>query len=159
MPTSAHDSFEAARAQAADYLGFVASERITAPSGEVFEIPNPSLLDDEQQARVDALDLETESWDHHDILNEDGSVKIADGGPLKLPNRKNGELVENYNTQLAKALFADRFDAFKNAGGRSSDVGLIWGKMRRTLADRAEADSKSGSGSGDVAPVSEADKS
>ncbi|GFG74692.1 hypothetical protein [Mycobacterium botniense] len=73
-----HDSFEAARAQAAEYMGFTASERIITPKGEVFEIPNPSLLDDEQLARYDALQLEVESWDREDDeIDENGKLSAA----------------------------------------------------------------------------------
>lgn len=59
-PQHQHDSFEDAREQAAQCLGFVASERIKG-----FEIPNPSMIDDDQRKRLDQLDLDTESWDRH----------------------------------------------------------------------------------------------
>ena len=148
------ESFAEAREQAAEFLGFIASERISTKEG-VFEIPNPSLLDDDQQARVDALDLETESWDKHDdVLDEKGNV-VSRGG-LKVPNRKNGKLV-SYNVGLAKAIFGDRYDAFKKAGGHSGDVNLIWSKMNRALAERRAEDSKSGGSGSIVAPVSDAD--
>lgn len=152
-----HDSFEAARDQAAKYMGFVASERITTPKGEVFEIPNPSLLDDEQLARHDALQLEVESWDREDdVLDDDG--KVVRKGELKEPHRKNGELVENYNIQLAKAIFGDRYDAFRSAGGRSADVNIIWQKMARELAEKRKADSKSDRDDQAVEAVSDADR-
>jgi hypothetical protein len=147
-------SFDEARAQAAEFLGFIASERIVTKDG-VFEIPNPSLLDDDQQSRVDALDLETESWDRHDdILDEAGKVTVR--GALKVPNRKGGKLV-SYNVGLAKAIFGDRYEAFKTAGGHSGDVNLIWSKMNRALAQRRAEDSKSGGSAASVAPVSDAD--
>ncbi|ORV92802.1 hypothetical protein AWC11_07310 [Mycobacterium interjectum] len=150
-----HDSFEAAREQAAEYLGFAASERITTRDG-VFEIPNPSLLDDDQQEQVDALDIEMDGWDRYpDALNDDGSVKTR--GALKLPYRTKDGQPALYNVRLAKAIFGERFDAFKAAGGQSSDVQLIWSKMRRELEERLAADSKS-AGSGEaVAAVPEPD--
>lgn len=149
---SEFDSFEAAREQAAEYLGYVASERIRTPRGDVFEIPNPSLLDDEQQARYDQLQLEVESWDRYDdVLNDDGSVKTR--GAIKDPARKDGELVENYNIQLAKAIFGERYDAFKAAGGRANDVSFIWAKMNKTIADKRAADSKSAGSDQAVAAV------
>jgi len=150
-----HGSFEAAREQAADYLGFAASERIEV-SGKVFEIPNPSLLDDDQQARVDALDIEMdEEWDRHaDVTNDDGSVERR--GLLKVPHRKAGQPM-NYNVRLAQAIFGDRYEDFKAAGGRSSDVQLIWSKMNRELAKRREDDSKSGGSAQTVAVVPDAD--
>ncbi|UXA06587.1 hypothetical protein KXD96_27880 [Mycobacterium sp. SMC-2] len=55
-----YDSFEAAREQAAEYLGFLASDRVKG-----FEIPNPSLLSDEATVRLAQLDLDVESWDRH----------------------------------------------------------------------------------------------
>ncbi|GFG72690.1 hypothetical protein [Mycobacterium botniense] len=151
-----HDSFEAARAQAAEYMGFTASERIITPKGEVFEIPNPSLLDDEQLARYDALQLEVESWDREDDeIDENG--KVIRRGELKEPNRKNGVLVENYHIQLARAIFGDRYEAFKAAGGRAVDVTLIWQKMGRELAERRKADPKSDRGDQIVEAVSDTD--
>lgn len=154
---SEFDSFEAAREQAAEYLGYVASERIRTPRGDVFEIPNPSLLDDEQQARYDLLQLEVESWDRYDdVLNDDGSVKTR--GAIKDPARKDGELVENYNIQLAKAIFGERYDAFKAAGGRANDVSFIWAKMNKTIADKRAADSKSAGSDQAVAAVPDPDR-
>ncbi|CQD03785.1 gp32 protein [Mycobacterium europaeum] len=155
------DSFEAAREQAAQYLGYVASEKIRTPRGEVFEIPNPSLLDDDQQQRYDQLQLETESWERHDdVLNEDGTVKTR--GMIKEPARKTGEdgnpvLVENYQIQLAKAIFGDRYEAFKAAGGRANDVSFIWAKMNKQIADRRKQDSKSAGSDQAVAVVAEPD--
>lgn len=150
------ESFEAAREQAAEYLGYVASEKIRTPRGDVFEIPNPSLLDDEQQQRYDELQLEVESWDRHDdVLNEDGTVKTR--GAIKEPARKGNVLVENYNTQLAKAIFGDRYEAFKTAGGRGNDVAFVWAKMNKVIADRRAADSKSAGSDQGVEAVPHAD--
>lgn len=158
---SEYDSFEAAREQAADYLGYVASEKIRTPRGDVFEIPNPSLLDDDQQQRYDALQLEVESWDRHpDVLNDDGTVKTR--GALKDPARKtdadgNTVLVENYSIQLAKAIFGDRYEAFKAAGGRANDVSFIWAKMNQVIANKLAADSKSAGSDQAVAAVPDPD--
>jgi hypothetical protein len=151
-----HSSFEAARAQAAEYLGFVASERITI-GDKVFEIPNPSLLDEAQQDAVDALDVDMdENWDRHpDVLNEDGSVKQR--GALKVPHRKNGVPI-NYNRELAKALFGDKYEEFKAAGGRPNDVALIWSRMNREMSERRAADSKSGGSGSALAAVPDADR-
>ena len=161
-PSFTHQSFEEAREQAAEYLGFVVSERITTPKGEVFEIPNPSLLDDDQQARYDQLRVDTETWDRHpgtpEVLNEDGTVKTpARPGALKDPERKDGELV-HYNVQLAKAIFGDRYEAFKAAGGRASDLELHWSRMRKALADRRAVDSKSAQGGSDLADSADTDR-
>lgn len=151
------DSFEAAREQAAETLGFVASERIRTPSGDLFEIPNPSLLDDDQQARYDVLQLDAEGWDRHpDRLDDKGAVLAR--GALMEPARKGGKLVESYNVQLAKAILGERYEAFKKAGGRGNDVAFIWWKMNKVLADRRAADSKSARGTAAVAPGAGADR-
>jgi hypothetical protein len=152
---STHDSFQAAREQAAEALGFIASERITA-GDQTFEIPNPSLLDDDQQTAYDKLQFDSESWDHHDdVLNDDGTVKFK--GALKEPHRKNGELVESYNIQLAKAILGKKYAAFKAAGGRASDVSVTWWKMNDALAKRRAADSKSVGSARDLETVPEPD--
>lgn len=155
-PVRNYASFEDARQQAAQYLGFVTSFRIEA-GGLTFEIPNPSLLDEEQQDAVDALDIDMdENWDRHpDVLNEDGSVRVR--GPLKVPHRKNGKPV-NYNRELARAVFGDEYDAFKNAGGRPNDVGLIWTQMNRELAERRVVDSKSGGSTSTVEAAASDDR-
>jgi hypothetical protein len=152
MPEST--SFEEARAQAAEAIGFAASERIVTKDG-VFEIPNPSLLDDDQQLRVDKLDIEAEGWDRHpDVLDDKGNV--VSRGALLVPNRKGGKPV-SYNTELAKAIFGDRYKAFKDAGGQGSDVNLVWTKMRVEMAKRQAEDSKSGGSSSHLAAVPDAD--
>ena len=149
-----YGSFEAAREQAAEYLGFAASERIEV-GGKVFEIPNPSLLDDDQQSRVDALDIEMdEEWDRHpETKAEDGTTRP---GMLKRPYRKNGAPV-NYNVRLAQAIFGDDYDEFKRLGGRSADVQLIWSKMNVELAKRRDDDSKSGGSAQTLAAVPDPD--
>ncbi|TDH48892.1 hypothetical protein E2F47_22260 [Mycobacterium eburneum] len=132
-------SIRDAREQAAEYLGFVASEKLTAENGEVFEIPFPSLLDDEQQERYDDLQFEMRSLDKDD-----------DGEPLE-PHSIDGKRLPPYDIRLAKAIFGeDGYARFKAAGGRSSDVSLIWWKMRQQLSDRKGADSKSAGSTGGV---------
>lgn len=150
------DSFEAAREQAAETLGFVASERIRTPSGELFEIPNPSLLDDDQQARYDKLQLDAEGWDRHpDRLDDNGNVVTR--GALMEPARKGGKLVESYNVQLAKVILGERYEAFTKAGGRGNDIAFLWWKMNKVLADRRAVDSKSDRGAEPVAAGPDAD--
>ncbi|TDH57550.1 hypothetical protein E2F47_01925 [Mycobacterium eburneum] len=150
-------TLEEARAQAAECLGFTVSECIRTADGTVFEIPNPSLLDDEQQTRYDQLLLESESWDRHpDVTDDDGNV-IRRGALLE-PNRKGGALVENFDIQQAKAILGDRYPAFRAAGGRAKDVTIIWWKMNRQLNERRAADSKSAGGDSAVAAVPDADR-
>lgn len=155
--SSVPQSFEEARAQAAEYLGILASEKWIASSGAVFEIPNPSMLDDDQQTRIDKLNLDAESWKRHpDKLNDDGSLHTR--GALMVPHRtEDGQLVEHYDIQQAKAILGDRYQAFKDAGGRASDITLIWWKMNRKLAERQAADSKSAGSDSPVEAPSDAD--
>ncbi|AOT25759.1 tail assembly chaperone [Mycobacterium phage Tortellini] len=58
---------EAAKAQAADFFGFIASEfiEVTLPNGktERFEVPNPALFSDEQQERWNKLQFEIQQCD------------------------------------------------------------------------------------------------
>jgi hypothetical protein len=149
-------TFEQAREQSAEYIGFLASQFIKTERGDVFEIPSINLLDDDQQSRYDKLQLEIESWDRGEpVLNEDGSERTK--GELLEPNRKNGELVENYNIQLAKAIFGDRYETFKAAGGRASDVRVTWWKMNKILVDRQKKDPKSDDSPADLDTVPDSD--
>jgi hypothetical protein len=148
---------EAAREQSAEYLGFASGFKIQAKDGEVFEIPNPSYLDDEQQDRYDALQMELEGWDHHpDKLNDDGEVVVK--GALMEPHRKDGKRVEPYNTQLMKALFGDRYERAKAAGIRSNQVAVHWWHMNKILNERRAADPKSVGSGQNLEPVSDADR-
>lgn len=142
-----------ARDQAADYIGLVASVSVKADNGEVFEIPNPWLLDDDQQQRFDQLQFDLECLDKApDYQDEHGNVFP---GRVLEPHRKNGILVEHYNVRLAKAIFGDDvYQRFKAAGGRANDVALVWRKMNALLAAHRAADSKSGPGDSQVAAVS-----
>ncbi|AEL98177.1 tail assembly chaperone [Mycobacterium phage BigNuz] len=58
---------ESVKAQAADFFGFIASEHIevTLPDGTVerFEVPNPALLDDDQQERWNQLQFDIQQCD------------------------------------------------------------------------------------------------
>lgn len=153
-----------AREQAAEYHGFAASVDLQIGE-EVFEIPNPSLLDDDQQERFNDLNREIEkTCDHEDDIEiaertlEDGTVIPARTlkGDLKQPYTINGEpLKPPYNTRLAKALFGeDGYARFKAGGGRSNQIALEWGRMDREYGERKKKDPKSGGGAEAVAAVS-----
>jgi len=60
-------SFEEAREQAADYFNFAASVIIETAGGKSFEIPNPGLMDDDQQERYDALQARVDGFDKEDV--------------------------------------------------------------------------------------------
>lgn len=133
---------EDARAQAADYLGMLASVEIEVKGGKVFEVPNPSLLDDEQQGRYDALQFSLEALDRWpDVKDADGNV-IRRGEPLEPHRTKEGELVEHYNIRLARVLFGDEYDQFRDGGGRGNDVATIWFQMQKKLSEQAKTDPK-----------------
>jgi hypothetical protein len=134
---------EDAREQAANYLGMLASVRIEVKGGEVFEVPNPSLLDDDQQQRYDELQFALEALERWpDTKDADGNV-IRRGEPLEPHRTKDGKLVEHYNIRLAKAIFGDdRYAKFKAGGGRANDVAVIWFQMQKKLSEQARTDPK-----------------
>lgn len=140
-------SLEEAREQAAESLGLMKSVYVKAEnSDEKFEIPNPSMLDDDQQARYDQMQLDIEDLDRApDIKDEDG--KFVRKGDVLEPYRKHGKLVDSHGVMLAKAIFGpEGYEKFKRAGGRSSDVTLVWWQMNRVLAKKRLEDSKSSDG-------------
>lgn len=146
-----------AREQAADYLGFAASAIITLKDGTPVEIPNPGLLDDEQQEAWEALQFELEQCDREPdieiperrIQSKDGSETVIAAhtvkGELLQPLRKDGVLMRpSYNVRLAQAILGEAgYKAFKAGGGQASDVALIWRKMQAEWDKRRQADSKS----------------
>ena len=131
-----------AREQAAEAQGFAASLEITA-GGEVFEVPQRGLMDDDQAERLAELELETETWDRED------DVTLSDGtvipGGLKRPYRKNGKLVKpSYAVRVAIAVWGEeKYNRYKAAGGRAADVTAALAQLDRRLADRVDADPKS----------------
>jgi hypothetical protein len=131
-----------AREQAAEYLGMLASVKIAIEGGEVFEVPNPSLLDNDQQQRYDELQFSLEALDRWpDTKDADGNL-IRRGEPLE-PHRQKGKLVESYNVRLAKALFGDEgYKRFSGGGGRANDIAVIWFQMQKRLTEAAKQDPK-----------------
>lgn len=158
-------SNEEAKQQAADYFGFTAGVKIQA-GNEVFEIPNPGLLDDEQQERWEEFQFELEACDREPdieipekILEDDTVIPAATiPGEVKRPYRINGVLLKpTYNVRLAQVLFGDRYEAFKEAGGSGSQVALIWAQMNAEFQKRVESDSKSAGSDSAVEGISEGD--
>lgn len=153
-----------AREQVAEFHGFAASVNIQI-GDEIFEIPNPSLLDDDQQERFNALQAEINKvCDREDDIEipehttEDGTVFPAKTikGDLKQPFTVDGDpLTPAYNTRLAIALFGEeRYRKFKAGGGRSNQIALIWGQMNQQYEERLATDAKSRAGVDASAPVS-----
>lgn len=153
-----------ARDQAAEDLGFMAGVFVDLGDGEPFEIPNPSLLDPDQQDRYDQLQMDLELLDRHpDPVDEKGKPKIGpDGlvikGAQMVPHRVDGKRVENYETRLAKALFGDDgYAEFVKSGGRPSQIMVHWSQMRKVMAEREKADTKSVGSDQPVEGVPESD--
>lgn len=142
-----------AREAAAEASGFLASVTITV-GGEDFEVPQRSLLDDDQRERMDELDMETQSWDRepdvqypeHRTTNEDGTVTVwqarSERGGLKVPYQKNGKLVKPpYPVQMAIALWGkDRYEMYKKLGGRATDITATLARLDQRVSDRQNGD-------------------
>ena len=160
-------SVEEAREQAAEYFGFTASSSIRVANGKVFEIPNPGLMDDDQQERWEALQFELEQCDREPDIEvpeqtlPDGTVISARvvKGDFLTPYRKDGQLLTPpYNVRLAKALFGEEgYAEYKAGGGIAAQIAMEWARMNREFEKRVSADPKSGGSDSAVAPVSSGD--
>jgi hypothetical protein len=151
-----------ARAQSAEYLGFTASTEIVLDSGEVFEIPNPGLLDDDQQERFEELQAELDSFDHDEVevpvveytveTRTDGTTysepKVVGHKKERVlltnPHRKNGKPVKPpYNVRLAIALWGKpAYERYKAGGGISNQIALEWTRMNREFMAKVNEDPK-----------------
>ena len=118
-------SMAESKERAADYLGFTASTRVTA-GNRSFDIPNPGLLDDDQQDRWEDLQFELEQYDRDD------------SGDLITPYRKDGRLITpSYNARLGVVLFGeDGYAEFKAGGGSGSQIALEWARMNAEFEKR-----------------------
>lgn len=105
----------------AAYFGFTARHDIEV-DGETYTIPNPAMLDDDQDERWQELQLIIEKCERDD------------DGELLTPYRIDGEpLTPTYNSRLATVLWGDRAKAYVAGGGQSSLVALVWARMAREL--------------------------
>lgn len=144
-----------AREQAAEYIGFMTGISIDIGNDETWELPNPSLLDDDQLERYDQLQLSLDDLQHHPDTT-DGNGNPVKGAIMDPHRDKDGKLVENYNVRLAKALMGPVvYKKFKAAGGRSTQITTHWQQMNKKMADRQASDSKSATGAEPVAEVSD----
>lgn len=153
LPVSVKDAKE----QAADYFGFTASKFIQVEGGKVFEIPNPGLLDDDQQERWEELQFLLEGCDREDdvelpertIKDEDGNSTTIPAqkiqGELKTPYRIDGGLLKPpYSVRLAKCLFGEEgYAEYKAGGGIANQISMEWARMNREYQERVNADPKS----------------
>lgn len=134
-----------AREQAAECLGFVRGRIFDLGEGETWELPNPALLDDEQQARYNAYLYDSERCDRAPDTTDTNGNTVR--GEFLDPPRINGELLEPSDIRLAKALMGEEiYRKFIAADGRSSQIRVHWLEMNKRVADRVRDDSKSGAG-------------
>jgi hypothetical protein len=164
-------SIREARESAAEATGFLASIEIEA-GGEIFEIPQRGLLDDEQRDRLNEVEMDTETWEREpDIEIPEIRLKDKDGnetevipartirGALKIPYRKNGKLIKPaYPVRVAIAVLGeDAYKRFHAAGGRGSDITAILAQLDKRVEEREKVDPKSAASGGDMASVADGD--
>lgn len=160
-------SVEEAKQQAAEYFGFTASSQIRVSNGKVFEIPNPGLMNDDQQERWEELQFEVETCDREPGIDlpeqrlEDGTVipPRTIPGDYLTPYRKNGELLKPpYNVRLAIALFGEEgYAEYKAGGGIANQIAMEWARMNKEFEERVAKDPKSGRGDTSLAAVPSGD--
>lgn len=134
-----------ARAQAAEgKWGFLASEFVTAPlTGEVFEVPNKNLFDNDQQERWDILqdELQNEYEREEDITNSDGEMILR--GKVKYPHRMNGKRLPPWTERLAVVLWGeDGAKRAKEGGLMFKQIEMIWAKQDDAMIARGDEDPK-----------------
>jgi hypothetical protein len=155
LPPVTDEAAEAARDQLAEYYSFAKSDVIPA-GGELFEIPNPSLLSEDQQERYDVVQHQLRRFAHETIvirnmITNEVVVDPKTGEPLT--NRvliephetTDGELVTPpYWSRVLKAVIGDDdYARFIAKGGRPNQFRLVWSKMQREMLERQAEDSKS----------------
>jgi hypothetical protein len=158
MPARKLLSAKEAREQSAEKIGFMASIYIDlGDGGPPLEIPNPSLLDPDQQDRYDELQFQLEQLERYDdVLDADG--KVVAKGDIKVPHRIDGVRQEPYETRLAKALLGpEDYERAIKADFRPSQVGFHWAEMRKAVEERERSDPKSVGSDPVVGDVPEAD--
>lgn len=142
-----------AKEQAAEYFGFTASVFIQIEGGKVFEIPNPGLMDDDQQERWEEMQFDLEKCDRDPDVEiagrtaDDGTIVpgATIPGEIMVPYRIDGKLLKPpYNVRLAIALFGEEgYKEYKSGGGIANQIALEWARMNREYQERVTADPKS----------------
>lgn len=176
------DAPREAREQAAEYESPFAGGKIVLDSGDVIDVPpHPSvrMLDDDAQIEYDKLELELESYDRHpDIAVPEQKIYDKHGnhvstipaepeprpGPLKVPYRKGGELMDPpYNVRVAQiALGPAQYEKLRNGlidgrRGSARDVWKLWNEQGQKAVDRQNKDRFRDEGAGGVEKVSTPD--
>jgi hypothetical protein len=144
------DSPAAAREQAAEAVGFLASKTIVGKNGETFEIPSKWMLDPDAEDRYQQLLFDVDaSYDRGpDVKIRDGDGDVVDTirGPVLEPHRIKGKRLEPWNFRLMKAIFGEDYQRARDAGIWPSQVAAEWIAMDQRFAERRRDDSKSDSG-------------
>lgn len=119
---------EAAKAQAAEYFGFTASESIvlTLEDGttKTFEVPNPALFDDDQQERWEQLQFEIQQCDRlPDIVIPDHKLRhkitYVDGEEVQVGDEITGGTVRVEESETfvpARTIRGQTISPFQRTG-------------------------------------------
>jgi hypothetical protein len=144
-----------ARQQGAAYNGVFAATKLDLGDGqpplEIPPHPNLRMLDDDRQEAYEELMFEVEeTYDREDDTYipeqklDSGVVlpAVTRRGDLKLPYRKDGELVKPpHSVRIVQvALGDDAYARLKAAGKNASDIWRIWNQQGLDLSDRQDGD-------------------
>ena len=132
---------EAARDQAAEFLGVSSGVTFDLGKGQTWTLPNQAFMPPDMKRRY---------LEHLRFMNEDLDTEtIAD--PItgkrrkqsKWPLRLNGTLIDE-DELLCRALMGDEvYEQFLAAGGVSGQVRVHWNVMNLQMQDRVKRDPKS----------------
>lgn len=155
------DPVQDAREQADEYGSFIRSGKVKAhKSGEVFTFPSLRLLDDDQQVEYNKLQHtlnQCDRWPDTEVPERTIKQTDADGtvtettvkahtvrGDFMTPYQKDGKLIEPpYNIAIAQLLLGDRYEEFKQSGGRSAELVEELMRMQSESLKRQSSDPKS----------------
>lgn len=116
------------REQAISAMGQTAYLEIENDNGDVFVVPHPMLVDDNTQARYEALQ-------RGDDLDKD------EDGNIMVPNMIKGKPADPYVVRQARAILGDaEHKKFVAGGGNSNDISLAWNEMVREQRELREDD-------------------
>uniref|UniRef100_A0AAU8GPG3 Tail assembly chaperone n=1 Tax=Mycobacterium Phage BigBubba TaxID=3158890 RepID=A0AAU8GPG3_9CAUD len=134
------------RVQAIESEGALSSLEIEADNGEVFVIPHPLMLNDEEQERIEKHNR-GDGLDREQLFDEDGEpMKDLAGNPMTRivePHKINGVECPPTVVRSAIAIMGEEaYARFKAAGGHANDVQLAWNYLVATTKEREEEDPK-----------------
>ncbi|AOT23907.1 tail assembly chaperone [Mycobacterium phage Maxxinista] len=134
------------RVQAIESEGALSSLEIEADNGEVFVIPHPLMLNDEEQERIEKHNR-GDGLDREQLFDENGEpMKDLAGNPMTRivePHKINGVECPPAVVRSAIAIMGEEtYARFKAAGGHANDVQLAWNYLVATIKEREEEDPK-----------------